>query len=332
MSSFELPDAIGKTTLTYDKAYALLGKDPEVIADNIKTVGDVVLYMNAANFDPARREAFTPWYINNSWGFDPPGYEGLNMGYGTCCAGNTNVALYLLKGDYEEQGVIRWMGGGNHTIAYVKAGGKYYVFDPTDFAHKSKSSITILDNIEDYYDYIPSNYPKAEMTNLVVLKDTDVAYPWGWNNRTETLIFPTEVKEHVVQLYPEGSSKVAFADVNGEIPLWNSSNFDVPADRALFDTYDNLKDQYAGKIPVFKLGMLSFEGNGNFGAPVGANYKITVSVEGNTVTDYTLTSNNPEVCEVIAGGETRIITHKAGECVLTLTYSGKTFTYEVKVF
>ena len=44
IKDFNLPDAIGRTTLTYDSAFALVGKDPKEIAAQVKTVGDVLQY------------------------------------------------------------------------------------------------------------------------------------------------------------------------------------------------------------------------------------------------------------------------------------------------
>ena len=117
VSNAGLPTAIGKTTLTYEQAYALIGKDPAVIADAVKTVGDVIQYMIAAKYSDYAPCVYTPWYGNGQWGFDPPGEEQLLQNYASCCAGYVNMGLYLLEGDYEEQGVIRWLGGGNHTIS-----------------------------------------------------------------------------------------------------------------------------------------------------------------------------------------------------------------------
>ena len=36
-----MPSAIGKQTLDYDAAVALVGQDPEVIAEKVKTVAEV---------------------------------------------------------------------------------------------------------------------------------------------------------------------------------------------------------------------------------------------------------------------------------------------------
>ena len=41
ISSYGMPDAIGNTTLSYEQAKALVGQEPEKIAESVKTVGDV---------------------------------------------------------------------------------------------------------------------------------------------------------------------------------------------------------------------------------------------------------------------------------------------------
>ncbi len=329
VSSMGLPAAIGKTTLSYNDAYALLGKDPAIIADAVKTVGDVVQYMIAANFSGYAPGTFTPWYRSGGeeWGFDPPGEEQLRQNYGTCCAGYVNMALYLLKGDYEEQGVIRWMGGGNHTIAYVLANGKYYVFDPTEYRGGNSGSVTVLDRLEDYYNQMPTDYPKSEMTNLVAFKNTDICYPWGWDSRTNTLIFPTETKEHVIQLYPQNSSaSISFADVGIDIPAWNTDELDIPASHTMYDTYEALKEKFMDSdiSLLFSNGFLAQEDSG-FGTGRGY-HQITVQADGRAIANYTVKSSDPSICEVRveANGLLIFIPKQSGSCTLYITYRGQT--------
>lgn len=327
VSSMGLPAAIGKTTLSYNDAYALLGKDPAVIADAVKTVGDVVQYIVAANFGGYTPGTFTPWYRSGGeeWGFDPPGEEQLRQNYGTCCAGYVNMALYLLKGDYEEQGVIRWMGGGNHTISYVKANGKYYVFDLTfgDF----RGPITELDRLEDYYDQLPGNYPKSEMTNLVAFQDTDVCYPWGWHRETNTLIFPSETREHVVQIYPKNSSAaVSFEDVHIEIPMWNTDKLDIPASSTMYDTYEALKEKFMDSdiSLLFSNGFLVQE-ESKFRTGRG-DWQITVQADGRAIVNYTAKSSDSSICDVHVGsnGILTLVPKQSGSCTLYITYQGQT--------
>lgn len=338
VSKLGLPTALGGTTLTYEEAYALVGKEPAYIAERVKTVGDVIQYMIAANFGANGRAVHTPWYGDGAWGFDSPGREQILQNYANCCAGNTNLALYLLKGDYEEQGAIRWLGGGNHTINYVKTGGKYYVFDLTfgDF----QGPITVLDRLEDYYKEMPGNYPKAEMVNLVALVNTDVCYPWG-HVRETALIFPTETREHILQIYKKDESAgISFRNVHIEVPFWNSDKVELleqVTDDTEHDVYEQLKCEYLGMTGQDRdysdseLSLLfsnGFRVTENYGFGVGANssWKIEVQADGSRITEYTVESSDPGVCELSRNGDGSLLakTKAGGECVWTVTYKGKT--------
>ena len=336
VSELGLPAAIGKTTLTYGQAYALLGKDPAVIAEAVKTVGDVVQYMIAANFGGHTPGTFTPWYRSGGeeWGFDPPGEEQLRQNYGTCCAGYVNMALYLLRGDYDEQGVIRWLGGGNHTIAYVCTGGKYYVFDPTKYRGGGSGPVTVLDRLEDYYDHMPSVYPKAQITTLVALRDTPVCEPSCGQWDKGALVFPTGARDRILTLYQKSpSAGVTVQDVTMDIPLWNTPRLDIPATNTAYDTYEGLKEAYrdVDLALLFGGGLLVRE---NHQVQVSrGTWTVTVLADGSPTSDFTGKSSDPTVCRVDAAGDGRLtLTAEAfGTCTVTLTHRGQTAEYSLRV-
>ena len=356
VSKLGLPAAIGKTTLTYNDAFALVGQAPAVIAEAVKTVGDVAQYMVAANFGAKPRATYTPWFGENEWGFDAPGEEQLRQNYACCCGGYTNMALYLLKDDYEEQGVIRWLGqrgDGNHTINYVKTGGKYYVFDLTDFRGKlnrnnggnARATITVLDRLEDYYDQIPSDYPKVKITSLVALTDTGVDYPWGYIGETEALIFPTETKGHILQIYHRNASGgVSFRDVDIEIPFWNSDRLELleqAATAAEHDVYEILKKEYIdpsfeGSVQMAEaLQYDAFVPQSNElvlcwnGGDVPPDWGFGTVRDGDTaavywnkqrLTDFAFTVQDPANCTVTKGADGVLtFTNVKADTVLTIT-------------
>lgn len=331
VSKLGLPEAIGNTTLTYDEAYALLGKDPAVIADAVKTVGDVIQYLIAANFGAYSPSEFTPWYKadEQAWGFDPPGAEQLRQNYNCCCGGFANMGLYLLEGDYEEAGIIRWLGGGNHTINYVKTNGKYYVFDLTNYhAGNFNGPITVLDRLEDYYDQMPADdYPKDEVTNLVALKDADVSYPSSGDWKKGKLVFPTETKDHILQIYQkDASASVSFNDVRIDIPMWNTDRLDIPASNTKYDTYETLKAKYmnADITLLFSNGFSVQEGS-KFQTGRG-DRQITVRADDHAIANYTAKSSDPSICDVHvdANGILTLMPKQSGSCTLYITYQGQT--------
>ena len=230
ISDYNLPSAIGKTTLTYQNARALVGKSPEQIADRVKTVGDALQYMIAARFGAGAPSVYTPWY--DGWGFDAPGNQQIRQNYGCCCGGYANAVSYLLQGDYQKVGELRWIGGGNHVISWVYTGGKYYVFDFTQLCNVGDynyfdSPVVTLSRLENYYSYLPQCYPKSEIVLMAAYETGDAGYPSQWSDppNFNGLTLPTEAKGHVTLIYQKNSRHgIKYQDIQGEIPGWKGVN------------------------------------------------------------------------------------------------------------
>lgn len=233
INNYPLPSAIGQRTLSYNDALNLVGADPDTIAERVKTVADALQYMIAARFGYHAPGVYTPWY--GFWGFDAPGDEQLTQNYGCCCGGYANAVSYLLQGDYEKVGTLRWVGGGNHTISWVYTDGKYYVFDFTDFSSMGNynsgiESVVILDRLEDYYDKIPMhiyerNFDLSEIVLMVAFEAGDAMYPSNWNDPPHFtgLTFPKEAEGHVLVIYQKDPNYgVKYEPLNIHIPGWNS--------------------------------------------------------------------------------------------------------------
>ena len=231
IQKYGMPAAIGKQNLDYDEALALVGKDPEVIAKEVKSVADAVQYMIAARFGYYSDYFGTPWY--GFWGFDAPGDYQLKENYACCCGGYANTASYLLKDNYEKVGTLRWVGGGNHTISWVYTGGKYYVFDFTQYScmgnyNNYNCPVIVLDRLEDFYDNMPDKYDayaKAEIVIMVAFEAADAMYPSNWNDPPyfTGLTFPEEAKGKVTLIYQKDPSYgVGYKKVDVNIPGWNA--------------------------------------------------------------------------------------------------------------
>ena len=228
ISRYHIPEAIGKRNLTYDEAATLVGQDPEVIAEKVKSVADVLQYMIAARFGYNSPNVYTPWFGAGDWGYDLPGEYQLLQNYGCCCAGYANAVSYLLEGDYEKVGTLRWIGGGNHTISWVYTNGKYYVFDFTQYCDGGNYNnyycpVTELDRLEDYYDQMPNRYPKSEVVIMVAFES--FGYPSHWQNPPNFtgLTFPTEAEGKIITIYQKDPQKgVLYKDLNVALPGWNA--------------------------------------------------------------------------------------------------------------
>jgi len=230
VNNYQMPSAIGKRTLDYDTAAALVGQEPAVIAENVKSVADAVQYMIAARFGYYSDYFGTPWY--NDWGFDAPGDYQISENYGCCCGGYANTASYLLQGDYEKVGTLRWVGGGNHTISWVYTEGKYYVFDFTQYScvgnyNSYDCPVTVLDRLEDFYDNMPakySGYAKSEVVIMVAFEAGDAMYPSHWADppRFTGLTFPKEAEGKITLIYQKDPEYgIEYKEVDVAIPGWN---------------------------------------------------------------------------------------------------------------
>lgn len=231
ISNYNIPAAIGKLSINYDQALALVGKDPAVIAEALDSVADVLQYMIAARFGYYSDFFGTPWY--DGWGFDAPGYDQIAQNYGCCCGGYANAVNFLLEGDFEKQGTLRWVGGGNHTINWVYTGGKYYVFDFTAYSclgnyNSYDCPVTVLDRLEDFYDHMGdsySGYPKDEVVLMVAFETAQAMYPSGWNDPPHFtgLTFPKEAEGKITVIYQRDPRYgVLYKNVNTAIPGWNN--------------------------------------------------------------------------------------------------------------
>ena len=351
VNSFNLPDAIGKTTLTYDQAYALVGKDPEMIRNAVKTVGDLWQYMVAAKFRDYDPNVYTPWYgeRDNQWGFDAPGHEQVLQNYGCCCGGCANVALYLLEGDYDEMGIVRWIGGGNHTINYLLENGKYYIFDVTNFFPGKADpvgTVTVVDRLEDYYAVMPTDdYPRDEIAILVAIQDVAVNPPSVFGKDTAEMTFPKGYEDKVKVLYPANNYSVTFKDVTIDIPMWNTDELDIPARHTNYDTYDAMRAQYQevkfDTTMALVMGSFSSKEGGNFRSPMGSVNDFDVVTEASSiadgykvVSDYTVTSTNPSVfeCTKLSNGKLRITGKQPGTAEIHITYKGRTSAIQLEIF
>lgn len=223
VSDYKLPQALGQQSLTFDRALELRCLPPETAAREIKSLADVLQYMIAVRFGYTTEEAYTPWY--SGWGYDAPGDAQFRRNKACCCGGYANFASFLLQGDYERVGVIRWLGGGNHEINWVYQDGTYYVFDLTAYSGLGTygdrdASVWTYADLADFYDAMPSCYPKSEITILVAFETQAASFPWGYENdgEAETLIFPTETQGRVQVLHLEPGCAVDYRPLTADDP------------------------------------------------------------------------------------------------------------------
>lgn len=103
------------------------------VSDKISTIADLMQYLYLKGFGPAPGGdiKYTPGGI--TWHFNRSAQTVFYDNNGNC-GGSSNLANYILRGDYEEQGyVYEAQGVGGHIINYFVKDGTYYFLDLTTY-------------------------------------------------------------------------------------------------------------------------------------------------------------------------------------------------------
>ena len=157
INHFQLSRILGGTTLTPEEARKLVYAKPEEVKEAVKTAGDMLMFMLAAQLTEGDGCYHTQ--IGNymwHWNMDAPTF--IKKGRGGCgdCA---NLANYLLEDDYEEVGFIIHAfyagGGGGHVYNYFLYEGKYYIVDFSwylfaNYVPSNDFPVQVLNSLEEY--------------------------------------------------------------------------------------------------------------------------------------------------------------------------------------
>ncbi len=131
LDKLELPGLLA-ASLSKDDISALIGRDADTVAAELKTLGDVLYYLALSGYhttdgDIKIWEGELCWSMNEA----PRTVFANNAGN---CGGTAALVPFLLEGDYEEAGCLSMTCdveiGGGHVISYIKSGSTCYVFDP----------------------------------------------------------------------------------------------------------------------------------------------------------------------------------------------------------
>ena len=316
VSDYKIPTALGRQSLTFDRALALRYLPPETAAQEIKSLADVLQYMIAVRFGYTADAAYTPWY--GGWGYDAPGDAQFRRNKACCCGGYANFASFLLQGDYEKVGIIRWIGGDNHEINWVYQDGAYYVFDLTAYSgpgtYRNRDvSVWMYADLADFYDTMPSCYPKSKIAILVACETQAASFPWRYeaDGANETLIFPSETQGRVQVLHLEPGCAVDYQPLTADDP-------------AVFDGSGLSVKSY---IPQSDGLVLCWDGG-----DVPPGWGFGVVRDGNTaavywnkqrLTNFTFTVQDPASCTVTKGADGILtFTNVKADTGLTITGPG----------
>lgn len=168
IGQYQLSQVLGGVTLTADEARALVDATPEQVKEAVKTAGDVLMYMLAANIQDSHGDK-TMCIDGNWWHYNMSAKEVMQTRTGNC-GSSANLANYLLEGDYDEVGYILqgyYPGnGGGHVYNYILQDGKYTIVDYSWYIFGGYYPendfpvlmITGLDSLEDFVPYCERLY------------------------------------------------------------------------------------------------------------------------------------------------------------------------------
>lgn len=320
IADYHLPSALGTQTLSFDRALALRHQPPETVAQEVKSLADLLQYMIAVRFGYTTDAAYTPWY--EGWGFDAPGDEQLRRNKACCCGGFANFASYLLRGDYEKVGILRWIGD-NHEINWVYADGAYYVFDLTAycFAGNYRSTdvpVCRYQRLEAFCEDRPEAYRTDTMRIVVAFETQAASFPWGYESdgTNETLIFPTETQGRVQVLHVDAGCTVEYRPLTAA----RSSVFDGSG--LSVGRYQPKQD---GLILIW--GADELPGGWGFGR-VSDGDTTVVYWNRQLLRDFTVTVEDPAMCTVAKGADGVLtFTNVRGDTKITITGPAGTADY-----
>ena len=157
IDKYQLSRVLGGTTLTPEQAYDLVYAKPEEVKAAVKTAGDLLMYMLAAQIGDVGMCNCDQWgeYV---WHSNLTAKEVMSKKRANC-GSSANLANYLLEGDYEEVGIIQHAyykgNGGGHVYNYFLYEGKYYIVDfswfiSRNYAPSADFPVMALKTLEDY--------------------------------------------------------------------------------------------------------------------------------------------------------------------------------------
>lgn len=131
IGSYAISDMLGGLTLSPQEAKELVDADPETIKQKVRTAGDLLMYMLAAQIGD-NGGCYCDSWDGYTWHTNFTAKEVMEKKLSNCGA-CSNLANYLLEDDYEQIGFILHAyypgNGGGHVYNYIKHQGKYYIVD-----------------------------------------------------------------------------------------------------------------------------------------------------------------------------------------------------------
>lgn len=219
---YNIPSTLGNPKLSKEEVAELVGKSPSEIQEKINTVYDLLQYMISAGYDDISGDIKLK-DGNFTWHSNTGAEDTIRLNKGNCGA-TSNMANYILKGDYDEVGYINFSADkaqGGHIFNYVKQDDKYYIIDflqyPLSNYTRYNYKITQLERLEDYPPYCMKSYGnggRSYQIKVIVSYTAKSQLPIGDNNSVDGVMryFPKNTNVKVLYETPSEGKVIEFVD------------------------------------------------------------------------------------------------------------------------
>lgn len=130
---YQIPQGLGSPQYSADEIKKMIADDLTLdeVAAKISTVSDLVQYLHQKKYSGDNSGDIDFWWNNRKWGVNRNAQTVFGNNQGNC-GGDSNLANYILSGDYDEQGYVQETANmGGHVYNYFKEDGIYYFIDLT---------------------------------------------------------------------------------------------------------------------------------------------------------------------------------------------------------
>ena len=149
-----IPESSGAPEYTLEQLQEMVdaGLPLEEVAEKISTIVDLARYLQVKGYAQDQRGDLKFQYNGQQWHCNRSAQVVFADNSGNC-GGGSNLANFILQGDYEKQGYIHYAGNrGGHVINYFYKDGLYYVLDLTTlFVCEPVHAVEDLSEFAEFY-------------------------------------------------------------------------------------------------------------------------------------------------------------------------------------
>lgn len=158
-------NTLGKSQLTNEEIKKLISASPEIKRNRIQTLYELIQFIQIGGFEVVDDNMYE-WHDGLMWEKHVTGYEAAKANKG-CCASIANFGNYILKGKYDEVGLIgiSSLSGNGHIVNYIIHKNHLFVIDLFTMTNKFVHEICVETGFK--RDYVKTAIP----TSILMMVD-----------------------------------------------------------------------------------------------------------------------------------------------------------------